>query len=67
MMSEDDILLDESMSEINDILKNAKDWQEALEEIAENNQHLSDKQIVKIVTTYFFKDGKSFLEEKHAG
>lgn len=67
MMSEEDILLDESMSEINDILENAKDWQEALEEIAENNQHLSDKQIVKIVTTYFFKDEKSFLEEKYAG
>jgi hypothetical protein len=68
MTDENDILLDDSMNEINNILKNANDWQDALEKIAEDYGYLGDKKIIRLVTKYFFKDKKHHsLEERHAG
>lgn len=66
MMNEDDVLLDESMSEINDILKNSKDWHEALEKLACRNPELGDKKIIQLVTNHFFKNKLNDLEKNYA-
>lgn len=66
MTNEDDILLDECMSEINDMLKNSKDWHEALEKLAGSNPELGDKKIIQLVTNYFFKNRQNDLEKNYA-
>ena len=57
MMSEDDILQDTCMEEIQNICNNASDWHEAIENIAEGFPHLNGDAIVKIITNHFFKKG----------
>lgn len=66
MMHEDDILLDECMSEANDILKNSKDWHEAIEKLAGGELELGDKKIIQLVTNYFFKNKLNDLEKNYA-
>lgn len=40
--------------QIEKICKEAKDWQDALEEVAENHPELEDREIVRAIIDYFF-------------
>lgn len=62
MMYENDILLDECMTEVSNILKNSLDWQDAIEQLAENFPTLDDKKIVQIIMNYFFTTNKTTKE-----